>query len=477
MKNNKGFTLVELIAVVAILLVLGFMVTPKVIDIIDENRIKAYKEIEKRLEEAAAKYLAENYVDSRTETVRITKDQLIEGKYIGEIYDLKDKTVCDGYVLVKDLNTNANYNSMLQCSSYKSNISKLFNTGVEYINYLFSDEEEKASAGLVEPKLTDGTSTGIRYAGSTPKNYVYYNCDDKDSKNVAYGNAKYDYKNSCEKWRIIGVFDVKKLVTDVTSEKRIKLIYDSSVWGIAWDTSFDETVDDAGTLANNGRGINQWGESKYSDGTTYPGSDLMQILNGYYLKVAGKTCTYCSSNSCTRPNTCRFKQLGTKSQDMIDDALWHTGAVRYIDPYASSSTKVKLEEIYKDERKGDTSKPTCSGTSCNDKVIRTATWTGKVGLIYPSDAGYASADPSCPSNVRMNYSTCENQNWITPHSYYWTISPRKTSSSYYDVYTASSFDALYASLNYRVRPSVYLKNSVKITGGDGTSNSPYTLGI
>ena len=98
---------------------------------------------------------------------------------------------------------------MLQCSSYKSNISKLFNTGVEYINYLFSDEEEKASAGLVEPKLTDGTSTGIRYAGSTPKNYVYYNCDDKDSKNVAYGNAKYDYKNSCEKWRIIGVFDVK----------------------------------------------------------------------------------------------------------------------------------------------------------------------------------------------------------------------------------------------------------------------------
>ena len=122
MKNNKGFTLVELIAVVAILLVLGFMVTPKVIDIIDENRIKAYKEIEKRLEEAAAKYLAENYVDSRTETVRITKDQLIEGKYIGEIYDLKDKTVCDGYVNVDFITTIPEYKSFITCSSYETEI-------------------------------------------------------------------------------------------------------------------------------------------------------------------------------------------------------------------------------------------------------------------------------------------------------------------------------------------------------------------
>ena len=78
MKNNRGFTLVELIAVVAILLVLGFMVTPKVLDIIDENRIKAYKEIEKRLEEAAAKYLVENYVSSSIENITITKEQLIK---------------------------------------------------------------------------------------------------------------------------------------------------------------------------------------------------------------------------------------------------------------------------------------------------------------------------------------------------------------------------------------------------------------
>ena len=47
------------------------------------------------------------------------------------------------------------------------------------------------------------------------------------------------------------------MVTDVTSEKIIKLIYDYFVGYIPWDTSKDITVDDAGTLANNGDGRSQ----------------------------------------------------------------------------------------------------------------------------------------------------------------------------------------------------------------------------
>ena len=118
--NKKGFTLVELIATIAIILLLGLIVTPKVMNVINENRIKGYEEIERRLEEAAGKYIIENYTDSSLPFIKIEKNQLIEGKYIDEIYDLKDKSVCDAYVIVSDLNNVASFKPILNCSNYIS---------------------------------------------------------------------------------------------------------------------------------------------------------------------------------------------------------------------------------------------------------------------------------------------------------------------------------------------------------------------
>ena len=117
MKKN-AFTLIELIVVIAILLMLTLLVTPKINKIIEENRTKSYKEIEQRLEEAAGKYIIENYVGSNN--VTITKQQLIDGKYIGEIYDLKDNTVCDASVAVSNLQGIANFSVSLTCSNYHS---------------------------------------------------------------------------------------------------------------------------------------------------------------------------------------------------------------------------------------------------------------------------------------------------------------------------------------------------------------------
>ena len=116
--NKKGFTLIELIATIVIIILMGLIVTPKVIDIINDNRIKGYKEIEARLEEAAAKYVSDNYVDSNESYIIIQKEQLIDGKYIGEIYDLKDHSVCDAYVTVSNLNGIVEFDAILSCPSY-----------------------------------------------------------------------------------------------------------------------------------------------------------------------------------------------------------------------------------------------------------------------------------------------------------------------------------------------------------------------
>lgn len=119
MKKN-GFTLVELIAVVAILALLMLIAVPKVLNIINNSRNKGYYEIERRLEEAAAKYITNEYIDSSIDSVTITKEELIDTGYIKEIYDLKDNSVCNASVVVNNLNDIAKFNAVLDCSSYKT---------------------------------------------------------------------------------------------------------------------------------------------------------------------------------------------------------------------------------------------------------------------------------------------------------------------------------------------------------------------
>ena len=98
--------------------------------------------------------------------------------------------------------------------------------------------------------------------------------------------------------------------------------------------------------------------------------------------------------------------------------------------------------------------------------------------MYASDYGYAVSD-ECTQNL-MSYSdaTCTNNNWLfgikewmlPQHSYY----------SYY-AFTVNSYGGVnnnHVSGNQNgVRPVLYLISSVEITGGDGTSSSPYTLGL
>ena len=109
-------------------------------------------------------------------------------------------------------------------------------------------------------------------------------------------------------------------------------------------------------------------------------------------------------------------------------------------------------------------------------------WTGKVGLMTAADYGYASTSSSCTDSLNMNSSAaCKDNNWLFTSSYYqWTITPRSgNSGSVWFVDTGGIVSWLSANWDYSslgVRPVLYLKSNVKITGGSGTISSPYTLG-
>ena len=108
-------------------------------------------------------------------------------------------------------------------------------------------------------------------------------------------------------------------------------------------------------------------------------------------------------------------------------------------------------------------------------------WTGKVGLMTPADYGYASTDSSCTDSTNMNSSAdCKNNNWIYNSSYYqWTITPPSDNST--SVWIVSTAGVVYYDAAFwavpRVRPVLYLKSSIKITGGTGTSSDPYQLSL
>ena len=243
-------------------------------------------------------------------------------------------------------------------------------------------------------------------------------------------------------------------------ESRIKLVRSSSIGNYSWDTS-DSNI-------NNGYGINDWTQA-----------DLMQELNGDYLDttLTENTTWYNNQNNAKTETFDITKRLNSLSQTRIDNAKWYLGGTNY--SQYSLDSEGNAAKFYEYER-GTTVWGSKSGQTCNDGYCpRTTEWTGKVALIYPSDYGFAIGE-----NVRntcLTYSlakyvneTCKYSNWIYLSAYQWLLSPRTNSSS-------SAFGAIkLADYNtYRaatVRPTVYLKSEITITGGDGSQTNPYTLG-
>ena len=161
---------------------------------------------------------------------------------------------------------------------------------------------------------------------------------------------------------------------------------------------------------------------------------------------------------------------------MISDAVWNLGG-------PTSYENIKTSQFYTAER---------STTTYGNHA---ATWAGKIGLIYPSDYGYATAGGSDSNRTLClaqrldlwdegNYSPdCKNNDWLLYNKNgQWTITPWSGTSG--GVFIIGDYGNVNGNVNAKqesndyviVRPSLYLKSSIEITGGYGTKNKPYTLG-
>ena len=179
----------------------------------------------------------------------------------------------------------------------------------------------------------------------------------------------------------------------------------------------------------------------------------------------------------------RTSNVNSKLSSAIMNAKWHLGGAS-----DSNYQTLTTESIYIEERN------TSAIYSGNPSSIYT-----KVGLMYPSDYGYATVGGSTTSKANCrakelynwdssSFSDCKNNDWLfTSQNNFvssgeWLLSPSSSSS-----YGASRLNSTgYVNLNYSVlgnpqfavRPTFYLDSSIlKIVGtGDGSSSNPYRVG-
>ncbi len=316
-----------------------------------------------------------------------------------------------------------------------------------------------------------GTSdNNLRYIGQAPNNYVYFNCSTTDPNQMDI--------STCEKWRIVGLFNNVEDENGLL-DSRVKLSGPAHT-GYSWDTS-DYSV-------NRGYGINQWGESTYEDGTFYEGADLMRELNNDYLGnvVVGTDGNWYSSKENEKASSMFSKPLTDYSQSMIDAVKWYTGLINYND-----GTTAPI--IYRNERNSSTNK-NCSGVYCNDKVVRTTSWIGKIALVYESDFLYATSGQNgtdreiCFTLSAVQFGqdnflkSCQVNDWLGyGGSSIFTLTADSGSGGYvYRKEQSANVTGFASSSSQRIEavfPSLYLKTNVMVFGGDGSSGNPYKIGI
>ena len=175
---------------------------------------------------------------------------------------------------------------------------------------------------------------------------------------------------------------------------------------------------------------------------------------------------YNGSTTATNVNFTNYK-LSDKAKSYITTSRYYLGGY-------NTSSGVMTNQFYAYER----------GTTRYD-TNRPLYWDGMVGLMYPSDYGYAAGNTCVTGTDPYNYDGgCKNKDWLwmtTSSDYYngyeWLMSPYSGNSVNAFVVYSSGYVNNYGGVNYAnvVRPVFYLSSSASISEGEGTSAAPYIL--
>ncbi len=361
MNKKNGFTLVELLAVIVILAIILVIAIPKITDTIKNSKIASFESSAKTIAAQAEKKKMEKEILEDTNPINCNNlVKLSNNDYIScSIYfDNNNNALVTLYGSGKFEGLQV-INGTKESAKAEEIKAPVYGNAVNYVSGLYA--YDASSNGLEKDTTNDAN---IRYVGANPNNYVEFNN---------------------ELWRIIGIFN-----------GNVKLVRDD----ILTTYSFDNKTTAQGIETD--YGTNDWTNSY-----------LREFLNDYYFSGKTITCHSEAIGASTATNatiTCpEINKINATARSMIQKTTWTLGGTTYKTSNPPYET-YKVNELYESER----------GTQVYSKHATTS--TDYIGLIYPSDYGYASTDASCRQNLRsgLTYTnnayggtpTCKNNNWL-----------------------------------------------------------------
>ena len=301
---------------------------------------------------------------------------------------------------------------------------------------------ESSATGSEIPAVTD-----YRYYGSSPNNYV---CLDMEGQSTCADKHLY---------RIIG-----SIYEENESTNRLKVIKatpltDGTTSVFSWDNK---------NIAGAKAGKNIWAtitSGNYSNSLTN-GCTLMQLLNsGSWWN--GESGEYYNDDNPNAPavtvNFTNYK-LSDKAKSYITTSRYYLGGYNYNNDFPLTN------EMYGYER----------GT-LRYNTDRPLYWEGMVGLMYPSDYGYAYGN-TCIMNIKLNNydGECKNKDWLWinnssnySNGFEWLIS--SLGEVVFTALSSGSVKTFYVKKGASVRPTFYLTSTTSIISGTGTMDDPYII--
>jgi len=344
-------------------------------------------------------------------TIRLWLDIETPNSELGKSFT--SKIVIDGQAVYTSSNKELTVTGAQLITDLYNNSDKtvVTNNGIEY-NYA-------PAVDLMNDRLGGTTSDynggNIRYYGSSPNNYIYFNCSDYSNQN----------DDNCEKWRILGVFDGK-----------VKIIKPDTIGYYTWDLYW---------VGDEPRGNNNWSTSS-----------LNSYLNGdYYNSLRAKNNTTIDLISKTTYYLGGFNTTNLYSDEIYNyERTNEVGTTIYSGNPFSVDTNIGI--IYASDYGYATDFNQCSSTL--DNFSGTTNYDG---------------DFLCRENwIFSNMSENDDSIWlINPNVnggiYVWYIAPSG------DVFSDVGGEVL---LTQGVFPVLYLDKTLTFSG-DGSSSNPYQINL
>ena len=291
-----------------------------------------------------------------------------------------------------------------------------------------------SATGSEIPAVTD-----YRYYGPSPNNYI---CLDMEGSSTCPDKHLY---------RIIG-----SIYEELEGTNRLKVIKatpltDGTTKGFSWDYTSSGSYSNIWATITSGN---------YSNSLT-SGSTLMKLLNSGAWWNGTSGSYYNNGTTATNVNFTNYK-LSDKAKSYVTVSRY------YLSGYTTGD--VNTTTMYGYER----------GTNRYD-TNRPLYWDGNVGLMYPSDFGYAAGNTCVTGTTLYNYDGgCMNKDWLyISNTVQWLMSPNSGSSYYVFGVDSTGYvdysDHTSSSYVFSARPVFYLTSSASISDGEGTSAAPYIL--